>query len=97
MADDRLLLDLNCFSNSISMNGYFSGDYSGGETLDPIPNSIVKPSSANGTAWETLRESRTSPGIKLKSLTLSEAFFIYEKNYDPIIICINYRQIMKIF
>src|SRR3954468_11242454 len=39
-----------------------SGDNSGGETPDPIPNSEVKPSRANGTAGETLWESRSSPG-----------------------------------
>ena len=28
----------------------FPGDYSGGETPVPIPNTAVKPSSANGTS-----------------------------------------------
>jgi hypothetical protein len=31
----------------------FSGGYSMGDTPDPIPNSVVKPYSANGTARET--------------------------------------------
>ena len=30
---------------------------------DPIPNSVVKPSRADGTAWETVWESRTPPGL----------------------------------
>ncbi len=40
-----------------------SGDDSGGETPDPIPNSEVKSSSADGTAGVILWESRTSPGL----------------------------------
>ena len=48
---------LNC---SVVKN---SGDHSGGVTPDPIPNSEVKPSSADGTARETVRESRTLPDL----------------------------------
>jgi hypothetical protein len=40
-----------------------SGGNGGGATPDPIPNSAVKPSSADGTARETVWESRTPPGI----------------------------------
>ena len=40
-----------------------SGGYSGGVTPDPISNSEVKPSRADGTAGETLWESRSSPGL----------------------------------
>ena len=53
----------------------FSGDYSEGATPDPIPNSEVKPFSANGTTWETLWESRASPGIKKSPLLTG--FFIF--------------------
>ena len=45
----------------------FSGDLSAEATPDPIPNSEVKLCSADGTARETLWESRTSPGLILKS------------------------------
>src|SRR5690606_35082557 len=41
----------------------FSGDYCGGATPDPIPNSEVKPSSADGTAGGTLWESRSLPDL----------------------------------
>ena len=41
----------------------FSGGYCGGVTPDPIPNSEVKPSSADGTAGETLWESRSLPDL----------------------------------
>lgn len=41
----------------------FSGGYGGRVTPDPIPNSVVKPSSADGTAGETLWESRTPPDL----------------------------------
>src|SRR5215471_18448087 len=44
-----------------------SGGNSGGATPDPIPNSEVKPSRANGTAGGTLWESRSSPGNNLKA------------------------------
>src|SRR4028118_606358 len=37
------------------------GDDSGGDTPLPIPNREVKPASADGTARETLWESRSSP------------------------------------
>src|SRR5438309_10838986 len=39
------------------------GDDSGGETPVPIPNTAVKPASADGTALATGWESRSSPGI----------------------------------
>ena len=42
---------------------FLPGGYSGGETPDPIPNSEVKPSSADGTARETEWESRSLPGF----------------------------------
>ncbi len=41
----------------------FAGDVSGGVLPDPIPNSEVKPSYADGTARETLWESRSSPAL----------------------------------
>ena len=43
----------------------FLGDHGGGETPVPIPNTEVKPFSADGTAWVTVWESRTLPRIKL--------------------------------
>ena len=53
----------------------FSGDNGEGETPDPIPNSEVKPFSADGTARETVWESRTLPGIIRKALLKNRAFF----------------------
>jgi hypothetical protein len=41
------------------------GGYGGGETPGPIPNPEVKPSSADGTALETVWESRTPPDINI--------------------------------
>ena len=43
----------------------FLGDHSEGVTPVPIPNTEVKPFSADGTAWEAVWESRTLPGLKL--------------------------------
>ena len=40
-----------------------SGDHSGGVTPDPIPNSAVKPSSADGTTRVTVWESRSLPDL----------------------------------
>jgi hypothetical protein len=44
-----------------------SGGLGGGETPVPIPNTEVKPSIVDGTAWETEWESRTLPGVNLKA------------------------------
>ena len=46
----------------------FLGDHGGGETPVPIPNTEVKPFSADGTAWVTVWESRTLPRIKFASV-----------------------------
>ena len=43
----------------------FPGAYAGGVTPVPIPNTEVKSSRADGTAGETLWESRTPPGLSL--------------------------------
>src|SRR5215831_20346710 len=40
-----------------------AGDQSVGATLVPIPNTIVKPYSADGTPLERARESRPSPAF----------------------------------
>ncbi len=41
------------------------GDHGEGVTPVPIPNTEVKPFSADGTAWATVWESRTLPRLKL--------------------------------
>src|SRR5690606_41994864 len=51
----------------------FSGAHSGGETPVPIPNTAVKPSSADGTARATGRESRSVPGMFLLRVFASSA------------------------
>jgi hypothetical protein len=45
----------------------FPGDPSEGATPVPIPNTVVKPLSADGTAWATAWESRSLPGAFLES------------------------------
>ena len=50
-------------SSNLFWASRFSGDVSEGATPDPIPNSEVKPFSADGTAGATLWESRSSPGF----------------------------------
>ena len=46
----------------------FLGGYAEGVTPVPIPNTEVKPLRADGTAWVTVWESRSPPGILLKTL-----------------------------
>ena len=55
------------FRYSITPVFRFLGDHGGGETPVPIPNTAVKPFSADGTAWVTVWESRTLPRIKFAS------------------------------
>ncbi len=44
--------------------GYrFPGGFSGGATPDPIPNSVVKPTRADGTSRASDWESRSLPGF----------------------------------
>ena len=51
-------------TNSIVDLGiWFSGLISEGATPVPIPNTEVKPFSADGTAWAAVWESRTRPGF----------------------------------
>ena len=63
----------------------FLGDYSEGETPVPIPNTVVKPLSADGTAWEAAWESRTSPRLNLKPAGNSGFFFGPRTGGDSII------------
>src|SRR5690606_15789908 len=51
----------------------FSGAYSGGATPVPIPNTAVKPSSADGTARATERESRSVPENFFRCARLSQS------------------------
>jgi hypothetical protein len=41
------------------------GGYRERETPVPIPNTVVKPLIADGTAWVTVWESRTLPGLEI--------------------------------
>ena len=56
----------------------FSGDFVGRVTPVPIPNTEVKPAGADGTARETVWESRKSPGLfkpeARESILFSRAF-----------------------
>ena len=50
--------------NSFSLRGHTregAGDYSGGGTPVPIPNTVVKPSSPDDTAGEALWDNWTLP------------------------------------
>ena len=52
------------FTGTLTDTHGFLGDHGEGETPVPIPNTAVKPFSADGTAWVTVWESRTSPRLK---------------------------------
>src|SRR3954462_14135007 len=60
-----------------------SGDNSGGETPDPIPNSEVKPSRADGTAGETLWESRMLPEFFWAHQFVGGPFFLPKTRGPP--------------
>jgi hypothetical protein len=45
------------------------GDHGEGEIPVPIPNTEVKPFSADGTAWATVWESRTLPRLNEKPVS----------------------------
>lgn len=56
----------------------FSGGDGGGETPVLIPNTEVKPSGVDGTARETVWESRKLPGLNKKTLNreIERGFFV---------------------
>src|SRR5579862_1083252 len=53
-----------------------SGGHGGGETPVPIPNTAVKPASADGTWGVTPWESRTPPGVLTKARVLRQRAFV---------------------
>ena len=55
--------------------GAFPGGHRRGVTPVPIPNTEVKLSTADGTAWVTAWESRSLPGLFLRGRCQSAAFF----------------------
>jgi hypothetical protein len=69
-----------CFFMRLSKKfNEFSGGHSEGETPVPIPNTVVKPLSVDGTTLETGRESRSLPGIKFSSrLRREENLFVVD-------------------
>ena len=79
----------------------FGGD-SGGATPVPIPNTEVKPSSADGTAWETLWESKKLPGFIFiqKAFSFRNAFFVsYMLKFIEKFLNIYYRskELLKLY
>ena len=63
------------------------GGKCGGGPPDPIPNSEVKPSSVDGTAWETVWESRSLPTIfsekPVNPLWIHRLFWFLAHNVPP--------------
>jgi hypothetical protein len=66
----------------------FLGDHGEGDPPVPIPNTEVKPFSADGTAWVTVWESRTLPRLKLvlakagnEKPVLEMGFFVLNSNF----------------
>src|SRR5690606_38799492 len=58
-----------------------SGGYSGGDPPVPIPNTEVKPSSADGTGGGSPRESRSLPGGQ-KRPGLSDRVFVFFAHHE---------------
>ena len=59
-----------------------SGGHGGGDTPVPIPNTAVKPASADGTWGETPWESRTSPGSLDRSPPFAGASARLKKRFE---------------
>ena len=62
--------------STVNRQPEFSGGFSERETPVPIPNTEVKPLYVDGTAWVTGWESRTLPGLKVKSPTQMSRVFL---------------------
>ena len=60
-----------------------SGGYGEGVPPVPIPNTEVKPFSADGTWLDTARESRSPPDSNKKKHLTWGASFLYACNYIP--------------
>ena len=60
---DKAAVRISLFPSSTQHQQKFSGDDVGGAIPDPIPNSEVKPSRADGTARARAWESRSLPGL----------------------------------
>src|SRR3954452_1168152 len=57
--------------------GHFPGGHRRGVTPVPIPNTEVKLSTADGTAWVTVWESRSLPGLFFKAADIQRPFLLY--------------------
>jgi hypothetical protein len=55
----------------------FPGGHRSRVTPVPIPNTEVKPATADGTAWVTVWESRSLPGLFLEGRISSDAAFFF--------------------
>ena len=62
---------------SLSSHTKFSGGHTGGVTPDPIPNSEVKASWADGTAGDTLWESKSPPELFFVDTALHESVGLF--------------------
>src|SRR4249920_2537633 len=68
-------------SRHVELSKVFGGNV-GGVIPDPIPNSEVKPSRADGTARVTVWESRSPPGLLAAPQIVRSAGFFYA-HYPP--------------
>ena len=57
---------------------YFPGSHRRGETPVPIPNTVVKPSSADGTTGAAPWESRSLPGVFFARCISDASGFLFE-------------------
>ena len=57
---------MHALPNDAQHTTSFSGGYSEGDPPVPIPNTVVKPFSADDTSGATPRESKSLPGIFLE-------------------------------
>src|SRR3954464_14236818 len=65
----------------VTMRQQVSGSITGGATPDPIPNSEVKPSRADGTARSSVWESRTLPEFFLGPQSKDWGPFLFRRMF----------------
>ena len=76
---EYFVAQLRCSLPVIYQLSKLSGDFSGGATPVPIPNTEVKSSSADDTAWLTVWERRSLPDFMPLNLQVVQGRFYLNK------------------
>ena len=72
-----------------------SGDQTARVTPVPIPNTVVKPRRADDTAWVTVWERRSSPGLNQRPVRFfGPAFFVFRRGFAAV--CEGTNQLVEV-